>query len=162
MNRNKEKGKAFERFVANDLSDVFGLSFTRTPNSGAYVGGMNKHRMKTLSNSQILLTEGDIIVPDEMYNLKIECKSYKSFSFHQLFSECKQLDIWIDQAYSEEKLWFLIFKINRAGSYVCFSDTYADRLITDNSNNLCYSKYIIQSYDGFFPRNKDVLLNLCK
>lgn len=92
MNRNKEKGKAFERAVANHLTDVFNLSFTRTPNSGAYVGGLNAFRMKSLSDSQILLTEGDIIVPDELHQLKIECKSYKSLSFHQLFTKCKQLD----------------------------------------------------------------------
>ena len=159
MNRNKEKGKTFERAVANDLSDLFGLSFTRTPNSGAYVGGMNAWRTKTLSESQILLTEGDIIVPDELRNMKIECKSYKSLSFHQLFSKCKQLDKWIDQARAtDDKIWFLIFKINRCGSFVCYEDV-PERFET---GNVCsYENYIITSYDGFFERNKQTVLSIC-
>lgn len=161
MNRNKEKGKAFERFVANDLTDIFKLSFTRTPNSGAYVGGKNAYRMNTLSNSQILLTEGDIIVPDELYNLKIECKSYKALPFHQLFKQCKQVDEWIDQAYSEDKVWFLIFKINRAGSYICFDNKYYPDFDVEG-NILHYKKYIITSYDEFFNINKNVLLEMCK
>ena len=155
MNRNKEKGKTFERQVANDLSDIFNLSFTRTPNSGAYVGGMNNYRMSTLSDSQILLTEGDIIVPDELRHLKIECKSYKHLSFHQLFSSCKQLDKWIEQAYSKDKLWFLIFKINRCGAYVVY-----DSKIKFSTGNICkYNNYTITSYDGFFEDNKNIILN---
>ena len=161
MNRNKEKGKAFERFVANDLSDIFKLSFTRTPNSGAYVGGKNSFRMNTLSNSQILLTEGDIIVPDELHNLKIECKSYKDLPFHQLFTQCKQVDEWIKQAYSQDKVWFLIFKINRAGSYICFDRKYYESFDIEG-NILHYKSTVIASYDGFFDVNKDVLLEMCK
>lgn len=161
MNRNKEKGKAFERTVANHLTAVFGLSFTRTPNSGAYVGGMNVFRMKRLSDSQILLTEGDIIVPDELYKLKIECKSYKSLSFHQLFSKCKQLDGWIEQASSEDKIWFLVFKINRCGSFVCFSNRYYPDLDT-SGNIMHYGDNVVMSYDGFFESNKDVILSMGK
>jgi hypothetical protein len=160
VNRNKEKGKAFERWVANDLSDIFELSFTRTPNSGAYVGGKNSYRMNTLSNSQILLTEGDIIVPDELQNLKIECKSYKVLPFHQLFTRCKQLDDWIDQASSNEKLWFLLFKINRAGSYICFHDKYRKDLDIEG-NVLYYNTHVIATYDGFFERNRCKLLDMC-
>lgn len=161
MNRNKEKGKAFERAVANHLTDVFNLSFTRTPNSGAYVGGLNAFRMKSLSDSQILLTEGDIIVPDELHQLKIECKSYKSLSFHQLFTKCKQLDTWIDQAASDEKIWFLIFKINRCGSFICFSNEYYPNFDTAR-NILHYEDKVIISYDGFFESNKDIILDMCK
>ena len=161
MNRNKEKGKAFERYVANDLTDIFNLSFTRTPNSGAYVGGMNKFRMDTLSESQILLTEGDIIVPDEMRNLKIECKSYKEFPFHQLLSNCKLLNEWIDQASSDDKLWFLIFKINHAGKYICFDSKYRKDFDCGNAEAL-YNEYTIVSYDGFFSINRDVLMDICK
>lgn len=160
MNKNKNKGKAFERVIANHLTEVFNLSFTRTPNSGAYVGGMNVFRMKHLSESQILLTEGDIIVPDELHNMKIECKSYKSLSFHQLFSNCKQLDTWIDQASSDDKVWFLIFKINRAGTYICFHNKYYPNFDTPN-NILHYHDYIVMGYDGFFENNKDVILDMC-
>ena len=161
MNKNKNKGKAFERVIAKHLTEVFNLSFTRTPNSGAYVGGMNMFRMKQLSDSQILLTEGDIIVPDELHNMKIECKAYSSLSFHQLFSSCKQLDTWIDQATSEDKVWFLIFKINRCGTYICFHNKYYPNFDTPN-NLLHYNDHVIMSYDGFFDNNKDVILDMCK
>jgi len=120
---------------------------------------MNAFRTKTLSESQILLTEGDIIVPDELRNMKIECKSYKALSFHQLFSKCKQLDVWIDQAKATDgKVWFLIFKINRCGSYVCYENTHSFE-----TNNVClYENYIVTSYDDFFERNKQSILSLCK
>lgn len=112
---------------------------------------MNAFRTETLSESQILLTEGDIIVPDELKHLKIECKSYSTLPFHQLFTSCKQLDKWIDQAKSDSKLWFLIFKINRCGSFVCYDSE--QPLVADN---VCLygGAYTITSYDGFFERNK--------
>lgn len=160
MNKNKNKGKAFERVVAKHLTEVFNLSFTRTPNSGAYVGGMNMFRMKQLSDSQILLSEGDIIVPDELYNMKIECKAYSSLSFHQLFSTCKQLDGWIEQASSDDKIWFLIFKINRAGTYVCFHNQNYPNFDVPN-NILHYHEYIVTQYDSFFENNRDIILSMC-
>lgn len=162
MNRNKEKGKAFERAVANHLTEVFGLSFTRTPNSGAYVGGLNAYRMNRLSDSQILLTEGDIIVPDELHNMKIECKSYKQLAFHQMFTTCKQLDEWIDQAKSDDKVWFLIFKINRAGTYICYDNKQYPNFDDVDVNILHYNDYIVSTYDEFFETNKEILLELCK
>lgn len=148
--------------IANDLSDVFGLSFTRTPNSGAYVGGLNAFRMKQLSESQILLTEGDIIVPDELHKLKLECKSYKQLAFHQLFTSCKQIDTWIDQARSDDKIWFLIFKINRAGVYVCYDNKYYPTFDNVDVNILHYKNYIISTYQGFFETNKDIILQMCR
>ena len=160
MNKNKEKGKAFERSVANDLTAIFNLSFTRTPNSGAYVGGKNAFRMDRLSESQILLTEGDIIVPDELRQLKIECKNYKQLSFHQLFTKCKQLDVWIDQAKSDDKIWFLIFKISRAGTFVCFSNQHYPMFDTSH-NILHYEDYIIMTYDEFFEENRPAILEVC-
>lgn len=160
MNKNKNKGKAFERVIAKHLTEVFKLSFTRTPNSGAYVGGMNMFRMKQLSDSQILLSEGDIIVPDELYNMKIECKAYSTFAFHQLFSKCRQLDEWIEQASSDDKVWFLIFKINRAGTYVCFHNKYYPNFDTPN-NLVHYNEYVVMGYESFFENNKNVILDMC-
>jgi hypothetical protein len=158
-NYNKNKGKAYERKVAKDLCKVFDLSFTRTPNSGAYVGGMNAFRTETLSESQILLTEGDIIVPDEMRNMKIECKTRKNFSFHALFTHNKELESWIAQAKSAEKVWLLIFKINNCGEYICF-----DQRLFENfkiNNFLVYGDVIIVPYKDFFECNKQSLLDLC-
>lgn len=163
MNYNKEKGKAFERKIANDLCKCFDLSFTRTPNSGAYVGGKNVVRMETLSDSQILLTEGDIIVPDELRNMKIECKARKSFSFNNLFTSNKDIDSWIEQATigTENKVCFLIFKINNKGEYICYNEKYKN-IFKMNENIMYYKDCIIQSYSGFFDTNKNILLDICK
>ena len=160
MNYNKNKGKAYERKVANHLSSVFNLSFTRTPNSGAYVGGANAFRIQNLSQSQVLLTEGDIIVPDEMRNLKIECKSRKKFLFHKLFSDNKELNSWIDQAKSDEKVWLLTFKINNVGEYICFDQSLFESFALNNFT--VYNDTIVVEYNNFFETNKDVLLDLCE
>ncbi len=75
MSRQKQKGNAFERATADHLTKVFDLKFFRTPGSGAYVGGRNFHRAAELTNSQQLLLEGDIVVPEELSYLKFECKT---------------------------------------------------------------------------------------
>ena len=41
----KQKGNVWEREVAKDLSEVFNENFIRVPNSGAYTGGANFHRL---------------------------------------------------------------------------------------------------------------------
>ena len=42
--KSKDKGKTFERDIANYLSELYEDSFTRVPQSGAYVGGQNAVR----------------------------------------------------------------------------------------------------------------------
>lgn len=160
--KSKAKGNAFERAVADDLTKVFGFNFERVPNSGAFVGGKNHQRYDTLSKSQQLIYEGDILVPDELYNMKIECKSYKDFKFHQMFSKCKLLDSWIEQAYSDDKYWALIFKINRKGAFVSFDEKFfwegADEILTDNY--MRYKEYYVVPYDGFFEKTKNIWLQV--
>ena len=138
----KAKGNSFERDIAKHLSDVFGSNFARVPTSGAMTGGINAHVLEKLSDSQKLLLEGDIIPPDNMKRLKIECKAHKVFSFAKIFSENKQLDDWIAQARGRDKVWFLIFKINRKGTYICFTRNVfktCDSLV--DVNHLVYKKY---------------------
>ena len=157
--KSKSKGNAFERVIADDLTKVFGYNFERVPNSGAFVGGKNNQRYSSLSKSQQLIYEGDILVPDELYHLKIECKSYKDFGFHQLFTECKLLDSWIEQAYSPEKIWFLIFKINRRGTFIVF-DSRTAKMVEDYiniHNHTRYSSYYVLPYKNFFESNKEIL-----
>ena len=78
-NKNKNKGKSFERQICKILSDIFGLNFQRIPNSGAFVGGSNIDRYDKLTEEQRLLADGDIIVPKELSHISMECKSYKDF-----------------------------------------------------------------------------------
>ena len=62
-------------------------------------------------------------MPEELGNIKIECKSYKDFAFHNILKSNSTLDDWIEQAKVDFKLWLLIFKINNRGSYVAFDRT---------------------------------------
>lgn len=158
--KSKNKGNVFERQVATELTEIFGYNFERVPNSGAFVGGKNNVRYNQLSKSQQLIYEGDILVPDEIDHLKIECKNYGDFAFHQLWSENKTLDSWIEQAWSDVKTWFLIFKITRRGSFVLMSDDTFTRLNScmTHQNHFKYKQYYIVSYDDFFSDVKQQLM----
>ena len=159
-NANKNKGKRGERMICDHLAEVFGLPFQRTPCSGAFTGGSNAWRKKSMSDSQQLLANGDIIVPDELSNLSFEIKTYKDFSFNTIFTTNSVLDKWIDQASACGKIWFLIFNINHAGSYVVFhkkhyfnpSDSYA----------IYKNDFVVCSMNNFFESNKDTLLHYGK
>lgn len=158
-NYNKNKGKAFERELAKHLTGVFGLNFQRVPNSGAFVGGKNAFRRQTLTQSQELLCTGDLIVPDELRHVSIECKFYKDFSFVSLFSENKLIDSWIQQASSSEKLWFLAFKINNCGVHIVYARELGQSLALPQNHLLYKNKYVVTSMDSFFETNKDAILN---
>lgn len=160
-NANKNKGKRFEREVAEMLTNAFGLNFCRVPNSGAFVGGQNSFRRSNLSPSQESLMTGDIIVPEELFHITLECKNYKEFSFASLFTENKLLDKWIEQAKHPVKFWFLIFKINREGAFVVF-DSRLLSYLRITGNNMLYKDAIILPLEQFFELNKDQILNLWK
>lgn len=155
-NPQKQKGNRLEREIADHLSGVFGLNFCRVPNSGAFVGGKNAYRKDFLSENQILLATGDIIVPDELKHISLECKSYKKFSFQSLFSSNKLLESWIDQARTSDKKWFLIFKINRAGSYVVYESKH--NWCVPGNSVMHYGDCSICTLGGFFELNKNEIL----
>ena len=149
--RQKAKGNNFERTIAKHLSTVFNLNFERVPTSGAMTGGINQSVLNRLSDSQKLLLEGDLIPPDELYHIKIECKSHKTFSFSSLFSSNKLLQSWLEQSYSDSKLWFLIFKINNKGTFVGFDIKHKDDF--KYNNFLVYDNSVITSMVNFFEDN---------
>lgn len=126
-NKSKTKGNKFELDIANYLTKNFNESFTRVPNSGAFIGGKNQERKHNLSANQIQLFKGDIIAPDSMTNLVIECKHYKEFPFYKLIGDDKIriLDEWISEVeYDAEKndIWLLIWKISNQGTYVLWDE----------------------------------------
>ena len=82
--KSKNKGKTYERDVANFLSELYQESFTRVPYSGAFVGGKNIVRTETLSESQTRGFKGDIIPPDTFPLLVIEAKNYGELQWHNL------------------------------------------------------------------------------
>lgn len=120
-NPNKCKGKNFEREVCKVFKCVYNLSFQSVPNSGAFVGGVNVKRLAGMSLNQQLINRGDIIPPDELNHLAVECKARKEFPFHQLLTQSKELESWIYQSSHMEFdcLVLTIFKVNQRGMYVC-------------------------------------------
>ena len=154
----KQKGNAWERDVAKDLSETFNENFIRVPNSGAYTGGANVYRIDQLTEQQKRMMDGDIMVPPCLSRFKIECKNYKSFDFHQLFNENKTLDKWIAQA-EFGLLWFLVIKVTRKGSFILFRKDISNKFLYKNF--LLYKqKYIITDYKEFWVNNEDAIRRL--
>lgn len=158
----KSKGNRGEREIADQLSKIFNLNFERVPNSGAFIGGKNSSRISRLSKSQQLLTEGDLIVPEELYHVKIEVKTYKDFSWKSIFTSNKQLDGWISQSEDTKKLWFLTFKINYCDTCVVFSEKYFEDFKLPESFSIYKDKYIICSFKYFFKNNWKKILQIGK
>jgi hypothetical protein len=156
----KQKGNSWERDVAKDLSETFNENFIRVPNSGAYTGGANFHRLDRLTEDQKRMMDGDIMVPPCMSRFKLECKNYKTFDYHKLFTANKTLDKWITQVESGN-LWFLIIKVTRKGSYILFPTNLSHYFRF--KNYLRYTdKYIITSYADFWRNNAHAILRLNK
>ena len=154
----KQKGNAWERDVAKDLSETFNENFIRVPNSGAYTGGANVFRIDQLTEQQKRMMDGDIMVPPCLSRYKIECKNYKAFDFHQLFNENKTLDKWIKQA-EFGLLWFLVIKVTRKGSFILFRKEISKHF--SYKNYLSYKdKYIITDYREFWQENADAIRRL--
>jgi len=154
----KQKGNSWERDVAKDLSEVFDENFIRVPNSGAYTGGANSHRLNRLTEDQKRMMDGDIMVPPCMSSFKIECKSYKTFDYHKCFTDNKTLNKWIQQAESEDN-WFLVIKVTRKGSYILFPTNLSHYF--RYKNYLRYTnKYIITSYTDFWKNNATAIRKL--
>jgi len=157
-NKNKTKGKNFERQICELFTKTYGVNFQRVPNSGAFVGGLNTKRYENLTNEQKLLADGDIIVPSFLSHLSIECKSYKDFPFHSLYTkQCRILDEWIKQASNTKKSkWLLFFKINNKGIYVVYDVKMFSNIKTNNFTS--YNNYNIESAENFVNLNKEELL----
>lgn len=123
MSKQKVKGTALEKDVADTLSAVFGLPFSRSFGSGAFVGGKNRHRMSGLSKSVINACKGDISCPvDAGWDFVIECKNYASLNFHGLLlGEARLLSGWLNEVrydVENEDNHMLVFKITNLGEFM--------------------------------------------
>ena len=166
----KAKGNSFERQTADFLTNLYGEKFIRAPGSGAYVGGKNTHRKQMLHEGQIRNFKGDIVPGQSFSKMNAECKSYKEFPFHQLFSgEVKLLESWIDQCMdvADEGDFNIIFmKFNRKGTYVAIQaqPNQTDLFFTRHFNYASkkHSHWFIMDHDLFFELNADTVKALCK
>jgi hypothetical protein len=157
----KNKGSSFEREVANFLSNLYDESFIRAPGSGAYVGGKNQVRKQYLDEGQIRSFKGDIVPGQSFVKFNAECKSYKDFPFHQLYSgDCKVLDGWIEQMMDvaeDGDLNILFMKFNRKGKFVVVQSKYT--WVTDQFTyytSKAHGDWILIEFDHFFKHNKDL------
>lgn len=167
--KGKAKGNGWEREVADFLSELYGESFVRVPNSGAFIGGKNSHRKTNLSEQQIRGFKGDIIPGPSFPNLNLEAKFYKDFAFHQLYSgSCKQLDGWIEQicdTCDEDDVNILAMKFNRKGAYIAFESKWRPQINPSDNfmryKNSKYDPWIITNFNDFWNLNLDVIKQLC-
>ena len=131
----KNKGNAFERKIANQLSERFkgylgvDKGFRRNPDSGSFFGGKNVSRVEQYSQDYAIF--GDLICPRE-FNYSIECKNYKtppSFST-VLMGEITEWDKWLAQALADSeksaKAMLLIIKYNNVPEFVLVREEIAD------------------------------------
>ena len=161
--KSKSKGNSWEREVAKFLSDLYGESFVRVPNSGAYIGGANTKRKEMLHEGQIRSFKGDIIPGQSFPKFNCECKSYGDFAFHQLFQgECKQLNLWLDQLIDvadEDDFNILIMKFNRKGKFIAIEfDRNSDVPLFVEYHMLYQYKdvrWAIMDYDRFWKLNSE-------
>lgn len=122
----KQKGNRFELAVAKDFSERFNDKFTRVPQSGAIVGGLNRIKMNTLREDAQEILAGDIICP-RWFPFSVELKNYAPENAPNMYTllenDSALLDEWISQARQDahfaHKEWFLMFNITRRSCFVC-------------------------------------------
>ena len=161
----KVKGSSGEREACKMLGEIFEGSFIRSPNSGAYIGGKNAFRKSTLSAGQTATLKGDIVPPDFMPKLVLECKSYAEFRFHQLISPDgnAQLDEWISQCLDVVDAtdeWFVIFKITRLGWFVAVPHAQAGAYAFRNYCRYTgrHGMFMVTDFRDFFMINRQEVL----
>lgn len=170
--KQKIKGNNWERDCAEIFSEVFGEHFHRNiSGSGNFLGGSNSFRKKIVSQSMITTNRGDIVCPDDMPHLVIECKSYKEFPFHHLLinKEIPDLRNWIEQQYEvvdENDFWCICFKITRMGSYIAVPLKHCDFVDDKLGNYSIYyhnngEKFIITEFEPFIKLYTEEIRKKC-
>lgn len=157
----KNKGSGFEREVAKFLTELYGETFIRAPGSGAYTGGSNSHRKQLLHEGQVRTFKGDIVPGQSFQYFNAEAKFYADFSFHQLFTESRQLNEWIEQlitASDPNDLNVLFMKFNRRGRYVAVQaklhwDSDCSYFLYRSSR---HGDWMIYSFEKFFELNSEI------
>jgi hypothetical protein len=164
----KSKGNSYERRIADFLTDLYSEKFIRAPGSGAYVGGKNIHRKQLLHEGQIRNFKSDIVPGQSFPKLNAECKSYKDFPFHQLYSgNILILENWLEQLLDVADpgdFNILFMKFNRKGEFVATQHPWVD--ITNIGNYSIYKSpkfgiWYIQGFTQFFEHNADKMRLVC-
>jgi len=164
--KSKNKGSSFERDIARRLTELFGESFIRVTNSGAYIGGKNTHRKDNLSEAQIRHSKGDIVPGPSFGRMNAEAKNYADFPFHQLFTgSCKQLDAWIEQMLEvadEGDFNILFMKFTRKGTFVVVPNHNWDPTLSSFTYRSRHHVWQIFDLEQFLNNNRDSIAALCR
>lgn len=132
--KSKRKGKSSERELCQVLSEIFGEKFIRNVTSGAYVGGKNVVRKEVLDEYRTQMVLGDIIPPESMSKMIIECKNHKDFSVSSLFfDKYAKINKWIEQyeMHDENKIIVLFAKEKRKDWAMFINASYVTDLPED-------------------------------
>lgn len=166
----KAKGNSFERTIADFLTELYGEKFMRAPGSGAYIGGRNAQRKQFLHEGQVRSFKGDIIPGESFPRMNAECKSYRDFPFHQLFSgSVRILDSWIDQCVTASDpgdFNILFMKFNRKGTYVAVQSqpNHSPLIYTRHFNYTAglNGHWMIMDHGLFWELNATTVKQLCQ
>jgi hypothetical protein len=149
----KKKGNRSELYIANLLSERFGLTFKRVPASGAH--GTNLAKTDIRQDAKEILS-GDIICPQN-FKFSIEVKSRANFNFWDLLNkEDTETDDWIKQAEEEaiisKKKMLLIVRANNRKPFAVIN--HIEGQITPGVRYKEYDiirlDYLLAFGDGFF------------
>ena len=155
----KNKGSAFERKIANQLSKRFQLTtglisaFRRNIDSGSFFGGSNQKRTVTHDLDHAVF--GDLVCP-KTFKFSIECKHYKSApSFQSMVNhKVSQWDGWIKQAMQDaeqaKKQMALIIKYNNVDEIVVVQSQ-----LPINARYIKYQDFLIYLLEDFLKCSDD-------
>lgn len=158
----KNKGNAFERKIANKLSERFephtGLTdaFRRNIDSGSFFGATNQKRIQSHGTEHANF--GDILTPAD-FKFAVECKHYKTApTFGSIIKgEYKLFDEWIGQAQQDAenagKQWMVIAKFNNVDEFVLlphFASLQPKVVMRYKDADLVPLKKLLEEDDNFF------------
>lgn len=159
MVNGKQKGSAFERKIANYLSDKFkhhtnkDKSFSRNPDSGSFMGGKNQNRIETHDEGRQAF--GDILTPSS-FKYVVECKNYKAAPSLNAILEGKvgEWDEWIGQveqdAVNANRSPLLIIKYNYTSIFTMSKHVHSTR-----NPVFVYKEWTAYNLDDYFMGDID-------
>lgn len=161
--KSKNKGKAGERELGKILEGYLGGTFARSLYSGAYIGKSNSFRKETLGDTAIRAMKADLITPEHLPRMVIECKWYADLPIHNLIREgVPQIDQWFEELNADcddGEYGFLAIKLNRKGWLVGFKKSISDKFKLDNF--ITYKDCIVTDLTSFLENNASLIKKLC-
>lgn len=159
----KNKGKAGERELGKIFEQYLDGTFARSLYSGAYIGKSNSFRKEGLGETAVRAMKADLITPEHLPKMVIECKWYADLPIHNLIREgVPQIDQWLadlEHDCDDGDYGFLAIKLNRKGWLICFKQNISTKLVL--SNYIVYKDYIVTDLTSFLEKNSNIIKDIC-